>query len=250
MTGLLLPVPGLRAVDQSGAPMAGALLQFYLSGTTTPTPVYTAADLLTPLSDPVNSDPAGLFPPIFYDPTIAYRAQLMTSGGSVVQDIDPVAAPLVNANGSVTAAMLASGAAVSNIGYTPVSRSGDTATNLLLSNGSLATNSAGYLGAPRNGQNNNYVFALSDAGGCVLCDNTGGFTWTLPLVATVAFPAGTLIMVRNRAAGSITITPASGVVLRKAGLSGSASVSLAIWGFATLFMDETNEWVISGAGIS
>ncbi len=120
----------------------------------------------------------------------------------------------------------------------------------MLSNSSLAVNSAGYLGAPRNGQNNNYTFALGDSGGCVLCDNTGGFTWTIPAVATVAFPAGTLIMVRNRAAGSITLTPASGVVLRKAGLGGSASVSLAIWGFATLFMDETNEWIITGAGIS
>jgi hypothetical protein len=250
MTGLLLPVPGLRAVDQYGAPMAGALLQFYLSGTTTPTPVYTAADLATPLGNPVGSDSAGLFPPIFYDPTISYRAQLLTGSGSVVQDVDPVAAPFVNADGSITAAMLASGAAVSNIGYTPLNKGGDTATNLLLSNSSLAINSAGYLGAPPNTQNNNYTFALSDAGVCVTCSSTGGYAWTIPPVSAVAFPIGTIILVRNRAAGAITLTRGAGVVLRIAGVAGSVDVALAIWGFATLMMDETNEWVVSGAALS
>jgi hypothetical protein len=250
MTGILLPVPGLRAVDQNGVPLAGALLQFYLSGTTTPTPVYTAADLATPLSNPVNSDSAGLFPAMFHDPTITYRARLLTSGGSVVQDVDPVAAPPAPAAGSITAAMLGSGAALSNLGFTPVNKTGDTATNLLLSASSLASFSAGYIGAPTNGQNNSYTFALSDAGCCVTCSSIGGFTWTVPPVSAVAFPQGTIILVRNRAAGAITIAPASGVVLRKAGISGSASVSLAIWGFATMMMDETNEWVISGAAIS
>jgi hypothetical protein len=250
MTGLLLPVPGLRAVDQTGAPLVGALLQFYLSGTTTPTPVYTAADLATPLSNPVTSDAAGLFPAIFYDPTIAYRAQLLTAGGNVVQDVDPVAAPFINATGSITAAMLASGAAVSNMGYAPVNKAGDTATNLLISNSSLAITSVGYLGAPMHRQNVNYTFALNDAGACVLCDNTGGYVWTIPPVSAVAFPVGSVILVRNRAAGSITLMRSSGLVLRIAGSGTSQDVALAIWGFATLVMDESNEWVVSGVGIS
>ena len=95
MTGTLLPVPSLRAVDANGVPMSGALLQFYLTGTTTPTPVYTSATLGTPLSNPVVANSAGLFPAIYIDPTITYRAQLLTSGLSLVQDIDPVAAPLL-----------------------------------------------------------------------------------------------------------------------------------------------------------
>ena len=52
MTGSLLPVPGLRAVDANGLPMPGALLQFYLTSTVTPTPVYTSAALTTPLPPP------------------------------------------------------------------------------------------------------------------------------------------------------------------------------------------------------
>jgi hypothetical protein len=250
MTGLLIPVPTLRAVDANGIPMSGARLQFYLTGTTTPTPVYTSATLATPLSNPVVSDSAGLFPPMFRDPTVTYRAQLLTSGGSLVQDSDPIAAPIVNAAASITAAMLASGAAVSNIGYTPLNKAGDTATNLLITATSLSTISAGYLGAPRNIQNANYTLALGDAGYCMVCDNTGGYAWTIPPVASVPFPPGTVIGVRNRAAGSITLTRGSGVVLRIAGSSTSKVVSLAIWGLGSLFMDESNEWVVGGTGLS
>lgn len=250
MTGLLIPVPTLRALAANGAPMSGALLQFYLTGTTTPTPVYTSAALTTPLSNPVVSDSAGLFPPMFRDPTVTYRAQLLTSGGSLVQDSDPVAAPIAIAAGAVTAAMLASGAAAGNIGYTALNKAGDTAINLLIAASSLSTTSAGYLGAPRNIQNANYTLALGDAGYCIVCDNTGGYAWTIPPVASVAFPPGTVIGVRNRAAGSITLTRGSGVVLRIAGSSTSKDVSLAIWGLASMFMDESNEWVVGGTGLS
>ena len=63
MAGLLLAQPVLRAMDANGVPMAGAQLQFYLTGTTTPTPVYSSATLSTPLSNPVVADSGGLFAP-------------------------------------------------------------------------------------------------------------------------------------------------------------------------------------------
>lgn len=250
MTGSLLPVPALRAVDANGVPLSGALLQFYLTGTTTPTPVYTSAALTTPLSNPVVSDSAGLFPPIFRDPAITYRAQLLTSLGSLVQDVDPIAAPTINAAGSITGAMLASGAAVANLGFTPVNKAGDTATNLQLTNSALAANSAGYLGAPRNVQNAAYTLAITDAGGSIVCDATGGFTWTLPPFSSVAWPLGTVILLRNRAVGAITLLRGSGVILRIAGSATSKDVTMAQWAAASLYNDETNEWVCSGTGIS
>ena len=78
MSGNLLSAPVLRATDANGEPISGALLQFFLTTTTTPTPVYTSASLGTPLSNPVEADGGGLFPPIFLDPTVTYRAQLQT----------------------------------------------------------------------------------------------------------------------------------------------------------------------------
>lgn len=251
MTGLLITNPTFRAVDVNGVPMSGALLQWYLTGTTTPTPVYTSAALTTPLSNPVVSDSAGLFPAMFRDPTVTYRAQLYTSAMSLVQDLDPVAAPLAIANGSVTAAMLATAAATGNLGYTPVNKAGDTATNLLLNNTTVAWNSAGYLGAPRNTQNASYTFGLTDAGAGIVCDDgVGGYVWTLPLNASVAFPLGTVIVVRLRAGASITLTRTSGVALRIAGSLTSKDVSLSAWGYASLMKDESDDWVVAGTGLS
>ena len=250
MTGTLLPVPTLRAVDANGVPMNGALLQFYLTGTTTPTPVYTSATLGPPLSNPVVSDSAGLFPAIYIDPTITYRAQLKTGGGSLVQDIDPVAAPEVNAAGSITGAMLASGAALANLGFTPVNKAGDTATNLLLANTTLAATSAGYMGAPTNQQNANYTLALTDAGKMIFANTGGPYAWTIPPLASVAWPIGTAFVFRSLAGSAVTITRGAAVTLRIAGSATSKDVAIAQWGFATVMMDENDDWVISGTGIS
>ena len=250
MTGTLLPVPSLRAVDSNGVPMNGALLQFYLTGTTTPTPVYTDKTLGTPLSNPVVSDSAGLFPAIFVDPAITYRAQLKTSGGSVVQDIDPVIAPVAIAANTVTNAMLQAGVAVANIGYTPVNKAGDTATNLLVTNSTLATTSAGYLGAPLNNQTVSYTLALGDAAKLVRGNNAGAFTATIPPVASVAFPIGTAVVFRNIGAGVLTVTRGAGVTLQIAGSGTSKDVAMAQWAFATAIMEASNSWVISGVGIS
>jgi hypothetical protein len=191
-----------------------------------------------------------LFPPIFCDPAIAYRAQLQTSGGNVIQDIDPAAVPFANPDGSVTGAMLASGAAVSNIGYAPVNRAGDTASNLLLANSALAPNSAGYLGAPPNEQNGGYTFALSDAGMMVRTTSTVAQPYTIPPNSAVAFPVGTLILVRNAGSAVLTLTRGAGVTLTIAGSATSKDVALSALGIATLLQDLPNYWVASGVGLS
>ena len=97
MSGTLLAMPVLRAVDQSGAPMAGAQLQFYLTGTTTPANVYSSSALSTPLSNPVVADSGGLFVPIYLDPSVVYRCQLLSSSGVLVRDIDPASESVVEA---------------------------------------------------------------------------------------------------------------------------------------------------------
>ncbi len=250
MTGTLIPVPTLRAVDALGVPMNGALLQFYLTGTTTPTPVYTSKTLGTPLSNPVVSDSAGLFPAMFVDPTITYRAQLKTSGGSTVQDIDPVAQPVTPGAGSITASMLAAGVAVANLGFTPVNAAGDTATNLQITFTSLAITSAGYLGAPVNGQNAAYTLALGDAGKLIRASSGGPWAWTIPPRASVLFPSGTAIVFRNVAGSTVTITRGAAVTLRIAGSATDQDVALAQWGMATAIMEQNDVWVISGTGIS
>jgi len=242
-------MPVLRAVDQNGAPMAGAKLQFYVTGTTTPTNVYSAANLSTPLSNPVAADAGGLFAPIYLDPSVTYRCQLMSAAGVLIRDIDPLGGPLALAAGSISAVMLAAGAALANLGYAPLNKAGDTATNLLLSNTAWAVNSAGYLGLPVNEQDGNYTLAAADAGKLVRANIAGAAACTIP---PNTFLPGTAISLRNAAtsAGVLTITRGTGVTLFGAGGATSKDWALAAGGLATIVAETTNTWVVSGAGLS
>lgn len=100
-------------------------------------------------------------------------------------------------------------------------------------------------------QNANATFALSDRGKHWIKDNTTAYTWTIPLNSAVAFPIGTAITVRNKSGtGAVTIAKTAGVVLRKPGAATDlTTVTLAVWGQATLVKEGTNDWVISGTGI-
>jgi hypothetical protein len=80
-----------RAFTTAGVPASGEKLYFYLSGGTTPTPVYSDAGLTTPLSNPVVADSAGRFPAIYLDGAISYRVVQETAGGVEVNDVDPLA---------------------------------------------------------------------------------------------------------------------------------------------------------------
>ena len=251
MTGTLLTQPVIRAVDASGLPIPGARLQFYITGTTTPTPVYSGASLATALANPVAADSGGLFAPIFLDPTVVYRVQFLNSSGSLIQDIDPVNGPLVNPAGSISGAMLQGGAAASNLGFTPLNRAGDTATNLTLACTAPSATSAGYLGAPRNEQDANYTFALSDCGKMVRSSSASAVTYLLQPQALVAWPDGAVIMVRNAGAAVLTLQRGVGVILAPAGANTNKDCSIAPYGLATLIHEFPNDsWTVSGVGIS
>jgi hypothetical protein len=263
MAGLLLAVPVFRAIDQNGEPMSGAQLQFYLTGSTTPNNVYTSASLATPLSNPVIADSGGLFPPIYLDPTVTYRAELLSSTGSVIANVDPVSESVVEASQVQVNAGAATGVYVSPaklaawtgvaaaLGYTPLNKAGDMATNLTLNSAASPTlYSAGYLGAPVNEQDAAYTLALNNAGELTRGNSASAIAWTIPPVASVAWPIGTMLVFRNVGAGVVSITRGTGVTLMLAGSGTSKDVALAQYGLATAVMEATNVWVISGVGIS
>ncbi len=251
MTGTFLPQPVIRAVDSSGAPMPGAQLRFYITGTTTPAAVYASAALVTALSNPVIADSGGLFAAIYLDPTVIYRVQLLTASGSLIRDVDPVNGQIVNAAGSITAAMLQTGAAAANLGFSPLNKGGDTATNLAITFTTPTATSAGYLGAPRNEQDVNYTFALLDCGKLVRANSAAAVSYLLPPQATVAWPDGAVIIVRNAGAGVLTIQRGTGVILIPAGTNTNKDCAIAPYGLAPLIHDYPNDtWTISGVGVS
>jgi hypothetical protein len=251
MTGLLLTQPVVRAVDASGLPIPGARMQFYATGTTTPIAVYSGASLATVLTNPVTADAGGLFPPIFLDPAIVYRVQLLNAAGSLIQDVDPLNSQPINAAGSITATMLQTGAASANLGFAPINRAGDTATNLTLACTTPSPTSAGYLGAPRNEQDANYTLALTDCGRMVRCDSAAAATYLLQPQSLVGWPDGAMIVIRNAGAGVLTLQRGAGVILKPAGANTNKDCSLAPYGLATLLHEYPNDsWTVSGAGVS
>lgn len=91
MTAYLFHSPVFRPLNISGGILPGAKIQFYISGTTTPTDVYADAGLTTPLSNPVIADADGRFVAIYLDPTVTYRALLFDEDDALQWDIDPLA---------------------------------------------------------------------------------------------------------------------------------------------------------------
>jgi len=82
--------PVSQPLDNLGAVMPGCKYKFFESGTTTPTPVYSDANLTSSLGTEVESDTAGRFPVIYLDSTVVYRVQLYGADGTLLGDYDPI----------------------------------------------------------------------------------------------------------------------------------------------------------------
>lgn len=132
-TGILFFDPRAKPLSTSGLQQAGAYLLFYLTGTTTSAPVYADGALTTPLSQtPGTSQPsctadsAGRFNPIYMDPSVVYRVQLYTAGGSTLEDTDPylpaqqLTAQIIGLQlNKLTAAEISASITPTNYGYRP-----------------------------------------------------------------------------------------------------------------------------------
>ena len=248
-----LLTPFLRAIGADGLAMSGAKIYFYLTGTTTLTDSYQASSGGSAHANPVVADSGGLFASIYINDAIQTRAVLKNSAGTTILDIDPVNPVFAVAADSITDTELATGAAAANLGFTPANVAGDTFTGAVKMSGtptSLGTTDLGFRGVPLTTHDATYTFVLDDAGKGALHTSGSAHTWTIPPVGTVAYPAGSTIVLVNTGAGAVTIARGSGVALRIAGASTDGSKTLAQYGIATLFMPVADTWYISGAGVS
>jgi len=127
---------GYRA-DTDGEPLANGLAYFYLSGTTTLKSVYSDADAVTPLSNPVVANSAGFFPELVYlDTTATYRVVIKDETGNTISaySADPINTSAGTgdidgadiSDGTIPSTALAPGSVVAHLGYTPAN---ETALN-------------------------------------------------------------------------------------------------------------------------
>lgn len=87
---MYLSSPLFDIADAVGQPIAGAKARFYLSGTTNNATTYSDAALTTPNTNPVIADSAGRFPPIYLNPDVTYRIQVLDASNVLIVDRDPI----------------------------------------------------------------------------------------------------------------------------------------------------------------
>ena len=136
----------------------------------------------------------------------------------------------------------------------PLPKSGGAVTGAItglgnastIADGSGTARGIGYRAIPLTAKSASYILALGDVGQGI--SSSAGVT--VPANATTAFAIGDTIALYNNSAAAITITQASGVTLRLAGSASSGNRTLAQRGLGTLIKIGSDEWVMSGMGVS
>lgn len=94
-----------------------------------------------------------------------------------------------------------------------------------------------------------HAFALVESGNCIQKDSGAAATFTIPANASIAFPVGTVIQIRNRDPDDITLTITTDT-LRLAVEGTTADITIPQYCECVIEKVATAEWWVSGAGIS
>lgn len=106
----------------------------------------------------------------------------------------------------------------------------------------------GYLGAPPIAITTSHVLSAADVGR-TLEIGTGG-SITVPLHATVAFNPGDIILVREMAGATKSITPAGGVTMRQSGTTNTGARTLKAYGEGSIKFTGTNDVVFCNGDLT
>jgi hypothetical protein len=82
--------PFFQQVDSNGAPLSGAKLYFYQTGTSTLLDTYTSSALTTPNANPVVADANGRWGPIYLGTSSDYKVILKDSSDVAIATEDPI----------------------------------------------------------------------------------------------------------------------------------------------------------------
>lgn len=110
-------------------------------------------------------------------------------------------------------------------------------------NGAIKDNKGDVRAIPQNSQTTSYTLVVGDAGKHIA--TTAGVT-----IPASVFAIGDAITLYNNSASSITITQGASATLRQVGTANTGNRTLAQRGLATILCVASNEFVISGGGVS
>ena len=198
-------VSGYQTVFVNGVPSPGALVNFYVTGSSTRAATYSDSGLTVPNSNPVVADSNGLLPNIFLDPAVTYKVVTTDQNGANQTTADPVSsntAAIAAGLGLGTASTYdigTSGATVPLLNGTQSWGGTNTfagpvilgATQKVAIPGG-ATPNVGYLELAQLYKAANYTTIAGDSG-CDIIFSVTGTVATIASNATVPYPLGTII---------------------------------------------------------
>lgn len=106
--------------------------------------------------------------------------------------------------------------------------------------------SVGFRGLPVVGIDANRTFGLTDSGKMIRLTGTTARTWTIPPNSSVAFPIGTVIVLRTASTGTVAVARGASVALRSNGSSTDADKTIPAYTKAVLTQEAANVWTIDG----
>lgn len=255
---------GAQFFTDDGSVLSGGKIFTYAAGTTTPIATYTSSSGSTANPNPIILDSGGRLPEdMWLTEDQTYRFVLTDSADVQIGAYDNIAGindgsllsvpfssitgkPTTLAGYGITDGITASTAAAT---YAPIASPTFTGTPQTPDNAATSTNWAvGYREAPQNSQTGNYTLVLADRGKSVVMNGTS-LTLTIPANGTVAFPIGTVLIIINLNATSLSI----GITTDTLTLANSTTTgtrTLARNGMATCVKIASTSWLISGAGLT
>lgn len=154
-----LASPNIQFNSQTGIPLAGGFLYFYITGTSTLAITYSDAALTQPNTNPIVLNSAGYAGSIFLDPVQLYKVTLTDSNNIQQWSLDPVSDP---ASGSQTIASALT-----------ISDGAGSSKSLILASGTLSRWALISDGTPETGSNAGSNFFLNSY------DDSGAFLATI-----------------------------------------------------------------------
>lgn len=131
----------------------------------------------------------------------------------------------------------------------PVANGGTGATTASAARTALGALADTYRDLPLTTKTAAFTFADAERGGRINYTGAAAAA-TINPNATTSISDGAVYVIRNAGSGVLSITPGSGVTLKKNGATTSTTASLAVGGVATLIRWATDDWSITGSGIS
>lgn len=194
--------PSFRAVGSDGVPLSGAKLFVYEAGTTTKTDTYSDSALSTVNSNPVVSNSAGLFADMFVAAG-DYKVVYATSDAT-----DPPTSSIDTWDDINIRADSSFSGGINVDGYTEHLVNAQTGTS--------------------------YTYLTGDRAKLVTHSNANPIAGTLPQANSTTFSAGWYVLVHNKGAGTLTITPTTSTI------NGAATLVLETGQSVKIVSDGTN----------